>query len=143
VPVVAANPSPTRRGPARGHRLEELKEAPEADTPSLRRVRQSRTYPVLRVSHPYRDGIAIRLIVWFPPDDPPVVILFANDKASMDWPASQNPIRYAGPTLPKAPEQPGDPTRQRRPEQVSAAFGVRCCEDVLLDHTVDGTVLPS
>ena len=42
-----------------------------------------RTYPVWRVSHPYRDGIAIRLIVWFPPDDPPVVILFANDKASM------------------------------------------------------------
>jgi len=65
------------------HYLEELKEAPEADTPTLRRVRQSRIHPVWRVSHPYRDGIAIRLIVWFPPDDPPVVILFANDKASM------------------------------------------------------------
>lgn len=65
------------------HYLEELKEAPEADTPTLRRVRQSRIYPVWRVSHPYRGGIAIRLIVWFPPDEPPVLVLFANDKASM------------------------------------------------------------
>ena len=65
------------------HYLEDLKEAPQADTPTLRRVRQSRAYPVWRVSHPYRDGVAIRLIVWFPPDEPPVVVLFANDKASM------------------------------------------------------------
>lgn len=27
--------------------------------------------------------MAIRLIVWFPPDAPPVVVLFGNDKAQM------------------------------------------------------------
>jgi hypothetical protein len=36
-----------------------------------------------RLSHPFRDGIAIRLIVWFPPETPPVIVLFANDKAQM------------------------------------------------------------
>ena len=63
--------------------LKELKDVPDTDTPTLRRVRQSKTYPLWRVSHPYRSGIAIRLIVWFPPEKPPVVVLFANDKAVM------------------------------------------------------------
>jgi hypothetical protein len=49
----------------------------------LRRVRQSRKHQLWRVSHPFRDGIAIRLIVWFPPESPPVIILFGNDKAQM------------------------------------------------------------
>lgn len=35
------------------------------------------------MSHPFRDGIAIRLIVWFPPSAPPMILLFANDKAQM------------------------------------------------------------
>lgn len=64
-------------------KLQKLKEPPEADTPTLRRVRQSGVYPVWRVSHPYQRGIAIRLIVWFPLDLPPVIVLFANDKAVM------------------------------------------------------------
>jgi hypothetical protein len=62
---------------------QDLKEAPTSDTPTLRRVRQSGTHQVWRLSHPYRDGIAIRLIVWFPPDAPPVIVLFGNDKAPM------------------------------------------------------------
>jgi len=63
--------------------LQDLKEAPTVDTATLKRVRQARTYEVWRLSHPFREGIAIRLIVWFPPDDPPVIVLFANDKAQM------------------------------------------------------------
>ena len=63
--------------------LQDLKEPPTDDTPTLRRVRQSRKHQVWRISHPFRDGIAIRLIVWFPPDAPPVIVLFANDKPQM------------------------------------------------------------
>ena len=47
----------------------------------LKWVRQSRRYRVWRVSHPYREGVAVRLICWFPPDrDTVVVALFAGDK---------------------------------------------------------------
>ena len=63
--------------------LQELKAPPTDDTPTLKRVRQSGRYQVWRLSHPFRDGIAIRLIVWFPPDIPPVIVLFGNDKAQM------------------------------------------------------------
>lgn len=63
--------------------LQDLKDPPTDETPTLKRVRQSRNYQVWRVSHPFRDGIAIRLIVWFPPDAPPVIVLFGNDKAQM------------------------------------------------------------
>ncbi|KQR50493.1 hypothetical protein ASF88_19930 [Leifsonia sp. Leaf336] len=65
-------------------RLRELDAAPVEETAMLKRVRQSRQYPVWRVSHPYREGIALRLICWFPPDqDRVVVALFAGEKASM------------------------------------------------------------
>ena len=63
--------------------LQSLDQAPTEDTPSLKRVRQSRRYPVWRVAHPYREGIAVRLIVWFPTTDHAVVALFAGDKARM------------------------------------------------------------
>lgn len=63
--------------------LQKLEQAPTEDTPSLKRVRQSRRYQVWRVAHPYREGIAIRLIVWFPTADRVVVALFAGDKARM------------------------------------------------------------
>ena len=63
--------------------LQDLKTPPIDDTPTLKRVRQSGRYQVWRLSHPFRDGIAIRLIVWFPPDAPPVIVLFGNDKAQM------------------------------------------------------------
>ena len=64
-------------------RLQRLDSPPtrEAETAMLKWVRQSRRYPVWRVSHPYREGIAVRLICWFPPDsDTVVVALFAGDK---------------------------------------------------------------
>lgn len=65
--------------------LQDLRAAPETDTPTLRRVSRSRRHPVWRVAHPFVPGIAIRLIVWFPPDRPGevVVVLFAADKARM------------------------------------------------------------
>jgi hypothetical protein len=64
--------------------LQNLKEAPSPDdeTATLKRVRQKRRYTLWRVSHPYEDGVAVRLICWFPPDsDTVVVALFAGDKA--------------------------------------------------------------
>jgi hypothetical protein len=64
--------------------LQELKEPPTRDTETatLRWIRQSKRYPLWRVSHPYRPGVAVRLICWFPPDsDTVVVALFAGDKA--------------------------------------------------------------
>lgn len=64
--------------------LEDLAEPPTRDTETatLRWVRQSKRYPLWRVSHPYREGVAVRLICWFPPDsDTVVVALFAGDKA--------------------------------------------------------------
>ncbi|MFI5839657.1 hypothetical protein ACIA8K_08060 [Catenuloplanes sp. NPDC051500] len=63
--------------------LQDLKEVPTEETPTLKRVRQSRRHEVWRLSHPYREDIAIRLIVWFPPEAPPVIVLFANNKAIM------------------------------------------------------------
>lgn len=58
---------------------------PAAETPTLRRVRQSGRFPVWRVGHPYTPGVAVRLVVWFPPDRPGevVVVLFGADKARM------------------------------------------------------------
>ena len=64
--------------------LEDLHEPPTSDTETatLKMVRQSKRYPLWRVSHPYREGVAVRLICWFPPDsDTVVVALFAGDKA--------------------------------------------------------------
>jgi hypothetical protein len=65
--------------------LQDLAAAPEVDTPTLRRVSRSRRHRVWRVAHPFVQGIAVRLIVWFPPDGPGevVVVLFAADKARM------------------------------------------------------------
>ncbi|MCH9668020.1 MAG: hypothetical protein K0U76_01935 [Actinomycetia bacterium] len=63
--------------------LQSLDEAPTDDTPSLKRVSQSRRYQVWRVAHPYREGVAVRLIVWFPTTDHAVVALLAGDKARM------------------------------------------------------------
>ena len=64
--------------------LRDLEVAPTEDTAMIKRVRQSRVHKVWRISHPYREGIALRLIVWFPPVDGRVVVaLFAGEKASM------------------------------------------------------------
>ena len=65
-------------------RLRALDQVPDEDTAMIKRVRQSRKNQVWRVSHPYVEGIAFRLICWFPPNgDQIVVALFAGDKAGM------------------------------------------------------------
>ncbi|GAB3148629.1 hypothetical protein GCM10027161_45560 [Microbispora hainanensis] len=64
--------------------LRKLAEPPHRDeeTATLRWVRQSRRYPLWRVSHAYHPEVAIRLICWFPPESGTVVVaLFAGDKA--------------------------------------------------------------
>ena len=63
--------------------LAELTAAPSQDTVTLKRVRQSRTHTVWRLAHPYRPGVAVRTIVWFPDDIHAVIALFANNKAQM------------------------------------------------------------
>ena len=65
--------------------LAKLEAARVSDSASLKAVRQSKRYPVRRVSHPFHDGIAMRLIVWFPPEEPDTVVvaLFAANKAQM------------------------------------------------------------
>ena len=64
--------------------LRNLAEPPTeaTETATLRRVRQSRRYPLWRVSHAYLPEVAVRLICWFPPEAGTVVVaLFAADKA--------------------------------------------------------------
>jgi hypothetical protein len=65
--------------------LQDLDAEPELETPSLRRIVQSRKYPVWRVAHPFVAGTAMRLIAWFPPVRPGevVIVLFGADKAQM------------------------------------------------------------
>lgn len=63
--------------------LQQLEGVPDNDTAVLRRVRQSRRYPVWRVSHLFDPDVVVRLIVWFADDGTAVVALFAGDKARM------------------------------------------------------------
>jgi hypothetical protein len=65
--------------------LADLKREPDDESATLKRVRQSRRFPVWRVAHPFHPRVAMRLIVWFPPklDDLVVVALFAGNKAQM------------------------------------------------------------
>lgn len=63
--------------------LADLEAPPVVESATLKRVRQSKRYVVWRVSHPYREGVAVRLIVWFPDDEHVVVALFSGDKARM------------------------------------------------------------
>jgi hypothetical protein len=64
--------------------LQDLPSRPGEETPTLRRVVQSVRYPLWRVSHPYEPEVAVRLIVWFPPDDEAVVVVALGvNKASM------------------------------------------------------------
>jgi|SRR5260370_32441332 hypothetical protein len=66
--------------------LRNLTEPPgDADeTATLRRVRQSRRYPLWRVSHAYHPEATVRLIAWFPPEAGTVVVaLFAGEKEKL------------------------------------------------------------
>ncbi|WP_245993456.1 hypothetical protein [Nocardioides immobilis] len=62
--------------------LRDLDSPPAEDTAGLKRVAQSRKHQVWRTSHPFEEGIAVRLICWFPPASEEVVVaLFAGEKA--------------------------------------------------------------
>ena len=62
--------------------LRDLESPPAEDTAGLKRVAQSKNHQVWRTSHPFENGIAVRLICWFPPEsDKVVVALFGGEKA--------------------------------------------------------------
>lgn len=65
--------------------LQELTTEPQQDTAVLKRVRLSGRHQVWRLTHPFHPRVAVRLIVWFPPEerDRVVVALFVGEKASM------------------------------------------------------------
>lgn len=64
--------------------LRNLAEIPTEETATLKRVRQSRMFPVWRVSHPYDAETAMRMICWFDDESAEIVVaLFANDKLNM------------------------------------------------------------
>lgn len=64
--------------------LKDLEAEPDEDTATLKRVRQSRSYQVWRLSHPYEPDMAVRIICWFATSqDTVVVTLFGADKALM------------------------------------------------------------
>lgn len=63
--------------------LRDLDGEPVEETATVRRVVQSREFPVWRLSHPYREGHAVRTIVWFTPEGEAVLMLFFSDKAQM------------------------------------------------------------
>ena len=66
--------------------LEQLKNLPgppAEDTASLRRVVQRKRYELWRTSHPYEEGIAVRLICWFTPAGDVVVAILNGEKASI------------------------------------------------------------
>ncbi|BBX88211.1 hypothetical protein [Mycolicibacterium aubagnense] len=58
-----------------------LTEPPTEDSAVLMRVRQRGRYPIWRVSHPFDNDVAVRLIVWFPEGQSAgVIVAFGGDK---------------------------------------------------------------
>ena len=47
--------------------IKELGREPDEDTATLKRVRQSCKHQVWRLSHPFDEDIAVRIICWFDP----------------------------------------------------------------------------
>lgn len=63
-------------------RLQNLDAVPLDEQPWLKRVRQSGAYPLWRLSHSFEEGIAVRVIAWFPEPDQAVALLVSGrDKA--------------------------------------------------------------
>ena len=58
---------------------------PIEESPKFQRVVQSRRYPLWRLSHPFLEGIALRIIVWFPfaEGGDLLVAVLGSDKAKM------------------------------------------------------------
>ena len=64
--------------------LQELDQRPEEESLQFRRVVQSKKNFVWRISHPRREGIAIRLVVWFPQYNTDLAVVgMGVDKAKM------------------------------------------------------------
>lgn len=65
--------------------LQTLERIPNEESPKFQRVTRSRKYPLWRVSHPFLEGIAIRVIVWFPiaEESDLLVAVLGADKAKM------------------------------------------------------------
>lgn len=63
--------------------LVELPGKPSADTATLCRVRQAKRHELWRVAHAYDPEVALRIIVWFPPEGGVVVTVFSFDKAKL------------------------------------------------------------
>lgn len=62
--------------------LRDLVSAPSENLAQLQRIRQRKRYEIWRVSHAYVDGVAVRLVCWFPPNsDSVVVVVVAGEKA--------------------------------------------------------------
>lgn len=73
--------------------LRDLEASPVGETATLKRVRQCRRYPVWRLAHPFVQGVAIRILAWFPNAKTVVVALVGGDKAPIGdvWYASASP----------------------------------------------------
>lgn len=65
--------------------LRDLNGEPEEESFTFKIVRQSRKRTLWRVSHPFIDGLAVRVIAWFPPEenDTVVVALFSGEKSNI------------------------------------------------------------
>ena len=64
--------------------LQDLRQMPVVQTLQFRRVVQSKEFPLWRVSHPRREDIAMRLVVWFPPfDGDLLLVVMGVNKARM------------------------------------------------------------
>jgi len=61
--------------------LTNLESVPDSSSKTMMQVRQSKRYPLWRLSHPYIEGIAVRTIAWFPDDDSVVIAVLASEKA--------------------------------------------------------------
>ena len=64
--------------------LQDLAGESDEEIKTLRRVRRSGRHQLWRVAHPYIEGIALRLICWFPPGGGSVVVAVVGaDKGRM------------------------------------------------------------
>jgi hypothetical protein len=63
--------------------LVDLPEKPAVETATFKRVRQARRHELWRVAHPFRPGVAVRVICWFPDDENVVVGLLGFDKKAI------------------------------------------------------------
>jgi hypothetical protein len=60
--------------------LTKLDERPTEPTAHLTPVVQATRHNIWRISHPYQEGYAVRLLLWFPDDRDEIVIVFAGNK---------------------------------------------------------------